>query len=195
MRLMAWLGVMMMMGCSSKPEPAPVRAEVPKEEAAPESLKEVKLDEKQLAQAQLTMVTVRSQALPETITSNGRITVNENRSWHVGAVTEGKIIRVLVFPGDRVKKDQLLAGMHSHDIHEARAEYRKAIAEDARLRTALSYSLRHRDRAKRLYDLKAGSLEQLEHAEAELKNTQSAVENAKTELDRTRRHLVDFLQV
>lgn len=195
MRLMAWLGVMMMMGCSSKPEPAPVRVEAPKEEAAPESLKEVKLDEKQLAQAQLAMVTVRSQALPETITSNGRVTVNENRSWHVGAVTEGKIIRVLVFPGDRVKKDQLLAGMHSHDIHEARAEYRKAIAEDARLKTALSYSLRHRDRAKRLYDLKAGSLEQLEHAEAELKNTQSALENAKTELDRTRRHLVEFLQV
>jgi len=195
MRLMAWLGVLMMAGCSSKPEPAPVKTEASKEEAAPESSKAVKLDEKQLAQARLEMVTVRSQALPETITSNGRITVNENRSWHVGAVTEGKIIRVLVFPGDRVKKDQLLAGMHSHDIHEARAEYRKAIAEDARLKTALSYSQRHRDRAKRLYDLKAGSLEQWEHAEAELKNTQSALENAKTELDRTRRHLVEFLQV
>lgn len=195
MRIIAFAGLLMLLGCSSKPEPAAVKAEGPKEEAAPESLNEVALDEKQLQQAHLEMVTVRTQAMPETVTSNGRITVNENQSWHVGAVTEGKIIRVHVFPGDRVKKEQLLAGMHSHDIHEARADYRKAIAEEARLKTALSYSQRHRDRAKRLYDLKAGSLEQLEHAEAELKNTQSALENAGTELDRTRRHLVEFLQV
>ena len=63
-----------------------------KEEAAPEATKEVSLDEKQIKQAQLEMVTVRNQSLPETITSNGRITVNENRSWHVGAITEGKNI-------------------------------------------------------------------------------------------------------
>lgn len=194
MRLFPSFAFLVLLGCSSKPEPAPVSAAPPKEEAASPS-NQVTLDDKQLQQAHLDLVAVRSQALPETITSNGRITVNENQSWHVGAITEGKIIRVHVFPGDRVKKDQILAGMHSHDIHEARAEYRKAIAEEARLKTALSYSQRHRDRAKRLYDLKAGSLEQLEHAEAELKNTQSAIENAKTELDRTRRHLVEFLQV
>ncbi|MBL8176078.1 MAG: efflux RND transporter periplasmic adaptor subunit [Bryobacterales bacterium] len=195
MRLIVLIGAAVLAGCSSKPEAAPVKAEAAKEEAAPEASKEVTLDAKQLAQAQLEKVTVKSQALPETVASSGRITVNENRSWHVGAVTDGKIIRVHVYPGDRVKKDQLLAGMHSHDIHEARAEYRKAVAEEARLKTALSYSQRHRDRAKRLYDLKAGSLEQLEHAEAELKNTQSAVENSHTELDRTKRHLVEFLQV
>ncbi|MFN7938993.1 MAG: efflux RND transporter periplasmic adaptor subunit [Bryobacteraceae bacterium] len=195
MRLIVIVGLALLVGCSSKPEPAPAKAETPKAEAPPADSKEVTLDEKQVQQAQLQMVTVQSQALPETITSNGRITVNENRSWHVGAVTDGKIIRVLVFPGDRVKKDQLLAGMHSHDIHEGRAEYRKAVAELARLKTALSYSQRHRDRAKRLYDLKAGSLEQLEHAEAELKNTQSALENAETELERTKLHLVEFLQV
>jgi membrane fusion protein, heavy metal efflux system len=194
MRLFTSFAFLVLLGCSGKPEPAPVSAAPPKEEAATPS-NQVTLDEKQLEQAHLDLVTVRSQSLPETITSNGRITVNENQSWHVGAITEGKIIRVYVYPGDRVKKDQVLAGMHSHDIHEARAEYRKAIAEEARLKTALSYSQRHRDRAKRLYDLKAGSLEQLEHAEAELKNTQSALENAKTEIDRTRRHLVEFLQV
>jgi cobalt-zinc-cadmium efflux system membrane fusion protein len=94
-----------------------------------------------------------------------------------------------------VQKDQVLAGMHSHEIHEGRAQYRKATSELTRLKTAVSYAQRHRDRAKRLYDLKAGSLEQVEHADAELSNSQAAVINAETEVERTRKHLTEFLQV
>lgn len=194
MRPIVFILTAILLGCTGKTEAPPVAAAA-KDEAAPEAPKEIVLDENQLRQAQLTIRTAGTQAMPEVITSNGRITVNENQSWHVGAITDGKIIRVHVFPGDRVAKDQLLAGMHSHDIHEGRADYRKALEEVARLKTAVSYSQRHRDRAQRLFDLKAGSLEQLEHAEAELKNTQSALENAHTELDRSRRHLVEFLQV
>lgn len=101
----------------------------------------------------------------------------------------------MVNPGDRVKKDQVLAGLHSHDLHEARAQYRKATNDVTHQRSSVIYAQRQRDRYKRLFDLKAASQEQLEHSEAELKNAQNALANNEIELERTRRHLVDFLQV
>jgi membrane fusion protein, heavy metal efflux system len=89
----------------------------------------------------------------------------------------------------------VLARMHSHDIHEARAEYQKAKSELARLKMTEAFALRVRDRAKRLLELKAGSLEQYEHAESELRNAQAAVASAEVEVDRTHLHLVEFLGI
>jgi len=48
---------------------------------------------------------------------------------------------------------------------------------------------------KRLLELKAASLEQAEHAESQLRDAESAVKNAQIELERTRVHLVEFLDV
>jgi hypothetical protein len=74
----------------------------------------------------------------------------------VGAITEGRIAKVLANPGDFVKTGQVIARMHSHDIHESRAQYRKAVNELARLKNVAEYSQRVRERARRLYELKAG---------------------------------------
>ncbi len=180
-------------GCSKSPEAAPA-AQSAKPETKPAD-KDIVLDANQQKQANLVVEEVTPRSLAQHIEVNGRLSVNENRTWHVGSITDGRIVRVNVNPGDRVRKDQLLAGLHSHDIHEARAEYRKATQELTRLKTVLSYAQRQRDRAHRLYDLKAASLEQVEHAETEFKNAQVSVENAETELGRTRQHLVEFLQV
>lgn len=134
-------------------------------------------------------------ARPEVVRSTARLTNDENRTWRVGAITEGRIVAVLANPGDFVKKDQILARMHSHEIHESRAEYGKAQANLARKKGLVDYSARLRDRAKRLYDLKAGSLEQVERAETELRNAETEAGNAQIELERTRNHLTEFLGV
>jgi cobalt-zinc-cadmium efflux system membrane fusion protein len=94
-----------------------------------------------------------------------------------------------------VKAGDVLARMHSHEIHESRAAYRMAVAEAARLRSNEAYARRLRDRASRLYELKAGSLEQVEHAETELRNAETAARNAEIEVDRTKRHLTEFLGI
>jgi cobalt-zinc-cadmium efflux system membrane fusion protein len=85
--------------------------------------------------------------------------------------------------------------MHSHDIHESRALYQKALADSARMKGIADYSMRVRDRAKRLYDLKAGSLAQLERAETELRNAQTDAGNAEIEVARTRNHITEFLGI
>ncbi|MCC6340677.1 MAG: efflux RND transporter periplasmic adaptor subunit [Bryobacterales bacterium] len=178
--------------CSKSPEAAAPQSARPEPKPAG---KDVILDASQRQQANLVVEEVARRGVAQHIEVNGRLSVNENGTWHVGSITDGRIARVYVNPGDRVRKDQLLAGLHSHDIHEARAEYRKATQELTRFKTALSYAQRQRDRAHRLYELKAASLEQVEHAETEFKNAQVALENAETELGRTRQHLVEFLQV
>ncbi|MBI4904900.1 MAG: efflux RND transporter periplasmic adaptor subunit [Acidobacteria bacterium] len=188
--------LVLLAACSKPPEQA-VKAEPAKAEAATTegTPKDVVLDDNMQRQATLEFLQVKPRSLPLRIEATGRLAVNEERSWHVGAIIDGKILKILVNPGDRVKRDQVLAGLHSHDLHEGRAQYRKATNDVTHQRSAVIYAQRQRDRYKRLFDLKAASQEQLDHAEAELKIAQNLLANNEIELERTRRHLVDFLQV
>ena len=134
-------------------------------------------------------------SVPEILHVTGRLALNENRTWRVGAVTDGRIMSVLANPGDIVHAGQVLARMHSHDIHEGRAMYQKAVADLSNARQNEAYALKARDREKRLFGLKAASTAQVESAENALKAAQTATANAESEVERTRRHLTDFLDV
>jgi len=147
------------------------------------------------ASSGLAVITLSSQAMPEVVRATARLTNDENHTWRVGAVAEGRIERVQANPGDVVQKGQLLAQMHSHDIHESRALYKKAKADQARAEGVEKYQTGVRDRAKRLLDLRAGSVAQLEQTETELKNSQTEVHNAETEVERTRAHLTEVLGI
>jgi membrane fusion protein, heavy metal efflux system len=138
---------------------------------------------------------VAAQALPEVIRATGRVTINENETWRVGAVTDGRIVHIYAREGDQVENGQILARMHSHDIHESRAEYMRAVAELDRLKAGRVYAQSVRDRTHRLHQLKAGSIQQVEQAEAELLNAETAVAHGEVELERTEIHLVDFLGI
>ncbi len=177
-------------GCSRQAPPAA------KEDAAPvASRKEVVLSARMQSEGGVMVEPVTARSMPQVLRASGRITVSEDRTWRVGAISEGRILRVNANAGDRAVSGQVLARMHSHDIHESRALYRKAVAELAHAKAQEAYATRTRDRAKRLYDLKAASLEQVEHAEAELRGAQTARANAEVEVERTRRHMIEFLQI
>ncbi len=94
--------------------------------------------------------------------------------------------------GDSVRADQLLGHIHSHEVHEARAGYEQAKIELDRARSAETYAKERRDRAQRLFDLKAGSRQDLETAEVELKNAEAAIQKAQSELEKERAHLAIF---
>lgn len=181
--------------CGSKPEPV-VRAETDKpKEAEKKDPGAVHLDAAMQKDAGVVIDTVAARNLPQSIRATARVTQDENLTWRVGAVTDGRLTLVNVNVGDVVKPGQILARMHSHDIHESRAEYQKAQAELKRAEAAEAFARKVRDRARRLYDLKAGSLADAEHAESEVRNAQAVVANARTEVERTRFHLEDFLGV
>ncbi len=138
---------------------------------------------------------VEMQSMPEAVQATGRITINEESTWRVGAVTDGRIVEIDARIGDRVERGQVLARMHSHDIHESRAEFQRAVSDLDRLKSQLTYAQSVRDRTRRLYDLKAASLQQVEQSEAEVRNAETALRNGEVELERARKHLEEFLGV
>lgn len=181
--------------CGSKVPQKASADSTPKQESTQPAGSFVTLAKAAQKQAGISTIVIESRSMPQVIRATARVVNDENYTWRVGAVTEGRIVSVEANPGDVVRDGQVLARMHSHDIHESRAEYRKALTELARLKVNEGYAERVRDRAKRLYELKAASMQELEHAETELRNAQTAVANAQVDVERTRLHLVEFLGI
>ncbi len=184
-----------LLACGPKsPEPAKPAETKGAKEAKPEP-GEVHLSAELQKTAGIQLVDVEKRNVPTTFRVNGRLVADEEKTHKAGAVIDGRIVKIYFNVGDRVQKGQVLARLHSHDIHESRSDYQKAKVELSRLKTQLSFAQKNRDRIKRLLDLKAASQEQLDHADNELKNTASTIESAQLELARTRQHLEEFLEV
>ena len=125
--------------------------------------------------------------------AKGRIALPDNASWRVGVLAEGRVEDVYFNLGDLVKKGQVLARMHSHDVHEARAAYANARAEQSRLEAAEALAQKNYDRSRRLYELKAEALAQTEIARQEVTNAQAAVREAGNNVLREEAHLSEIL--
>jgi len=184
------VAVALLAGCGQKPAPEPEKAPAAKSEPG-----EVRLSPELQKTAGVQVVAVEKRTVPVTIRVNGRLTADEEKSHKVGALIDGRIVQVFANVGDKVRKGQVLARLHSHDIHESRSQFQKARVELARLETQRAFAERNRDRIRRLFELKAASREQLDYAENELKTAAAGIENARLELERTRQHLEEYLEV
>jgi multidrug efflux pump subunit AcrA (membrane-fusion protein) len=186
------LAACLLAGCNSKTA----------EMTSPKNLKETKAarDEVILSPAQQTTARIETQAAvmsnrPDLLLTKGRIALPDDGMWSIGVRTIGLVVAVYANLGDYVKKGQVLARYHADEVREERAHYRTAIAELERARAAVAQAQRNRDRAQRLLDLKAGSVQHVEQAQQELVNAQSAVKRAEIEVDRGKDLLEDDLRV
>jgi cobalt-zinc-cadmium efflux system membrane fusion protein len=161
--------------------------------AEPDSAVQMSLVQQREAGIQVEKVVARQ--VPEILHVTGRLALDENRTWRVGAVTEGQIVQVIASVGDRVRPGDVLARMHTHEVHDGRAEYRKAVAELAKAQQAEVLARRVRDREHRLLNLRATSQQNVERADAEWQATRTAVISAEAEVQRARSHLEEFLGV
>jgi cobalt-zinc-cadmium efflux system membrane fusion protein len=127
--------------------------------------------------------------------AKGRIALPDNATWRVGVLAEGRVEKVYFNLGDYVKKGEVLARMHSHDVHEARAAYANAVAERSRLQAAEALAQKNYERSQRLYTLKAESVSQTETAKQELVNAQSATREADNVVRREETHLEETLGI
>ncbi len=190
------LSLLLLAGCSGQPE---VDEELGAGTSTPAGVAEeariVELTPDALNQITIRVEVAEVRRIPRILRAAGRITMNENRTWRVGALTDGRIVDIARNVGDSVREGDLLARMFSHEIHEARAEYARAKSELARLQSRRTFLQTSRDRASRLQELKAASLQQVQQAEAELLDIEGEIRNAETEMERTRFHLVEYLRV
>jgi len=103
------------------------------------------------------------------ITIPARLLANQDLEAEVGSFVEGRIKKVLVNPGDHVKKDQVLMIIEGLRIGEIKAAFIRAKAEFA-------YADANLKRQKTLFDQKVGSQKSLLEAQADF-------EKALAELD------------
>ena len=134
-------------------------------------------------------------AVPEMIRVPGKITLPDNGNWRVGSMADGRIEEINVSQGDYVQKGQVLARMHSHAVHDVKAEYLTAISERSRLQSAEGVARQNDERTRRLYNLKAASLEQVELARQQWIDAQTALHNAEIAVHREREHLEETLGI
>jgi membrane fusion protein, heavy metal efflux system len=138
---------------------------------------------------------VEMRDLPAVLSLPGRIALPDNATWRVGVLTDGRVEKVYANLGDYVHKGEILARMHSHDVHDARAAYQTAVADSAKFDSAQALAQTEYDRTQRLYALKAASLEQTQIAHQVLINAQTEAKNARIAVARERTHLEDTLGV
>jgi cobalt-zinc-cadmium efflux system membrane fusion protein len=114
----------------------------------------------------------------------GVLSFDETRTARIGSIVEGKVVSVSAEVGDRVAHGKVLAEIHSHVIHEAWAEYRKALADRKRRQTELDYAVQAEQRAQRLYKDSAISLQEQQRAQVDRIAAEQALDMASTELRR-----------
>jgi cobalt-zinc-cadmium efflux system membrane fusion protein len=132
---------------------------------------------------------------PDMLKVKGRIALADDHTWRVGVRTVGSVVAVYAGLGDYIRKGQILARYHADEVRDSRAQYRAAVSELDRAKSAALQAQRNRDRAQRLLELKAGSVQQVEQAQQDLVNAQSAIKKAQIEVDRGRDLLEDDLRV
>jgi cobalt-zinc-cadmium efflux system membrane fusion protein len=90
---------------------------------------EVWLSDEQLARAEIRVVTAAETDVPQGIAAAGRVAFNDLHVTHVFSPVTGRITRVVVQPGQRVKKGSPLLAIASPDVGQAFSDLVKAQAD------------------------------------------------------------------
>jgi membrane fusion protein, heavy metal efflux system len=138
---------------------------------------------------------VSARPLPLTKTAVGSLTVDEEKTDHIGVIFTGVVTEVLANVGDHVEKDQVLARLHTHDLHDAIMAYQSALAESERTRRLIDYASRNRERYDSLYQIKFASRQEAEQAAMDYRNAVADRDKAQAMLQAARTHLADMLEV
>ena len=189
------LGVfsVLLAGCSEAPIAVPDIPSVPtRTVAAPRQNSippVVRLEPIAAERAGLSVEAVREVSATRVLKVEGRVAENQERTVTVGSFTEGIVVESYVFEGSSVAEGQVLAQIHSHELHQVEAEYRKARADLQRRQAELEYVRQAQQRAERLHQIKAGSLQQLQQTQTALQVAQSGVTMAEAEIESAQIHL------
>ena len=104
------------------------------------------------------------------------VQANENELAEVTTLIRGRVVKVYVDVGQDVKKDALLAMLHSTDLGVAEGAYLKSAAKLHEAKLAY-------ERARDLYEQKVVSLAELQRREATMKTAQAEAREARNRLE------------
>lgn len=122
----------------------------------------------------------------ETALIPGTLVPNEDHTVRLGAPAGGRVVKVLVRPGDVVRADQVLVTIQSPAAGMAQAELSKAVAQVSSARAEAQYASTARARAERLLALKAIPRQEYERAVTDDEQARAALAQAEAEAERAR---------
>jgi cobalt-zinc-cadmium efflux system membrane fusion protein len=104
-----------------------------------------------------------------------RVQTDASRVARIGSPVEGRITRVLVFEGERVRQGQVLAMLHSNALSDTQFAFVKAVSEEKLARQAA-------DRAKQLVQSDVIGAAELQKREAEVLQSETEVAALRAQL-------------
>lgn len=139
--------------------------------------------------AGITVETVKAETLGTVLDAVGTVALDDTRTARVGALVEGIVSATHVNVGDRVRDGALLAGLHSHAVHDGWGDYRKAIADRRRVEQELAFANETLARTERLLADKAASALEVERARAQSAGAAQQLVVANAEVQRAKESL------
>ena len=179
------LALLLTAACQSAPAPAAQDAPA----AMPKPAGTVVLDAAAQRRAGIAVTPIAEVMRTDAVDAPAIVALNEARTARIGSLVEGIVVDLKVQIGDRVRRNQVLASLHSHAVHDAWAGYRTAKADERRLVTELRYATDAQGRAERLYADKAISQQELQRAQANHVSAQEALDMGRTEVRRSEEEL------
>lgn len=95
-----------------------------------------------------------------------QVETDPNALEPIGSIVEGRVLQVLVYPGDRVRAGDVLVAVHSHEVMDARKQLAAAIAAATTADSAATVAEAAAARAERLLAAKAVAVADVERARA-----------------------------
>jgi cobalt-zinc-cadmium efflux system membrane fusion protein len=121
--------------------------------------------------------------------TEGKIAVDEDRSTPVFSPYTGRVIRLMVKPGDRVKQDQPLFVIEAADTVQTQNDYITAMTGLNKAKSALDLAQLQDTRAKDLFEGRAVPLKDYQQSQATLIQAQNDLRSSQTALDAARNKL------
>jgi cobalt-zinc-cadmium efflux system membrane fusion protein len=179
---MALLALAASAACSSSaPQEEPVAPAVQKDG--------VSLSKTSQQLAGITVETVKAEAVGSFLEAVGTVALDDTRTARVGALVEGIVSATHANVGDRVRQGALLAGLHSHEVHDGWGDYRKAIADRRRVEQELAFASETVARTERLLADKAASALEVERARSSRASATEQLVMANAEVRRAQESL------
>jgi membrane fusion protein, heavy metal efflux system len=156
---------------------------------------EIRLSPAAQVQGGVEDVVVKISDTPPRVTATGTLSVNDDRTWHVSSYMLGSLTEVDAKVGDMVRSGEVLARMHSHEVHDTRAAYQQSVAALDEAQTQESVAKKALTRAQNLFHLQAISSGQVDQASADLARATAMVLSSEASVEREKTHLMEVLHV
>jgi membrane fusion protein, heavy metal efflux system len=139
--------------------------------------------------ANLTVEPVELRSFRSDQVTEGKISIDEDRSTPIFSPYSGRVLKLLAKPGEAIQRGQPLFIVEATDTVQALSDFMSAVTGLNKARSALTLAQITEKRQHDLYDGKAAPLREWQQAQADLVAAQNDVRSAEITLEASRNRL------